>query len=194
MDRMGRLSSRNAATSLSRLLDRKVNVRFSDIFFLPLDDIQYLLGDPGTLVVGIHHELQVDLDGSLLTLIPLELAREHLCSMLKKDINDEFVASPTGYSCLGELSNILCGSYISIISNLLNITIIPSVPQVTIDMMGAITQDSILKLNQETFYALTVKSELLIAGNVISINILLLLEQESINKIIDKIDLKVGID
>jgi len=193
MDRLGRLSGRVGATALSHILGCKVNLKLSEIFFIPLEDIQYLLGDPGIVVAGTQHEFVNELDGYLLTLIPVELAKHHLSHLLKVDVDEDYMASPPGLSGLGELSNILCGSYISAIGNMLDIVIIPFVPHVKIDMMGAITQDIILRLKPETIQAMIIKTELMIADDVVSIHILLLLEQESFKFIADRIRLKTGV-
>jgi chemotaxis protein CheC len=193
MDRLGRLSGRMGATALSHILGCKVNLKVSEIFFIPLEDIQYLLGDPGIVVAGIQHEFVNELEGYLLTLIPVELAKHHLSHLLKMEVDEDYMASPQGLSGLGELSNILCGSYISAIGNMLDIVIIPFMPHVKIDLMGAITQDIILRLKPETIQAMIIKTELIIADDVISIHILMLLEQDSLKLLADRIRLKTGV-
>jgi chemotaxis protein CheC len=193
MDRLGRLGGRMGATALSHILGCKVNIKVSEIFFIPLEDIQYLLGDPGIVVTGIQHEFVNELEGYLLTLIPVELAKHHLSHLLKKEVDEDYMASSQGLSGLGELSNILCGSYISAIGNMLDIVIIPFVPLVKIDMMGAITQDIILRLKPETVQAMIIKTELIIAGDLISLHLLMLLEQESFKFLNDRIRLKTGV-
>ncbi len=76
---------------------------------------------------------------------------------------------------------------------MLDIVIIPFVPHVKIDMMGAITQDIILRLKPETVQAMIIKTELIIAGDVISLHLLMLLEQESLKFLTDRIRLKTGV-
>lgn len=191
MDKLGRLSARNAASSLSQLLNRKVNVKFSDLRFLPIEDIQYMLGDPGIVVAGVYHELQKDLEGSLVTLMDLDLAKEQLSYMLKTEVDNDVLLTRKGESTLGELSNILCGSYISTICNLLDMVVIPLTPHVRIEMVGAITQDIILKLKLGTIYSLTTKTDLLIGNNVVNLHILLLLEHDSFETLMKKINQKI---
>jgi chemotaxis protein CheC len=191
MDKLGRLSARNAASSLSQLLNRKVNVKFSDLRFLPIEDIQYMLGDPGIVVAGVYHELQKDLEGSLVTFMDLDLAKEQLSYMLKTEVDNDVLLTQKGESTLGELSNILCGSYISTICNLLDMVVIPLTPHVRIEMMGAITQDIILKLKLGTIYSLTTKTDLLIGNNVVNLHILLLLEHDSFETLMKKINQKI---
>jgi len=191
MDKLGRLSARNAASSLSQLLNRKVNVKFSDLRFLPIEDIQYMLGDPGIVVAGVYHELQKDLEGSLVTFMDLDLAKEQLSYMLKTEVDNDVLLTRKGESTLGELSNILCGSYISTICNLLDMVVIPLTPHVRIEMVGAITQDIILKLKLGTIYSLTTKTDLLIGNNVVNLHILLLLEHDSFETLMKKINQKI---
>lgn len=191
MDRLGRLSARNAASSLSLLLNRKVNVKFSELRFLPIEDIQYLLGEPGIVVAGVYHELQKDLEGSLVTLMDLDLAKQQLSDMMKTNVDNDVLLTAMGESTLGELSNILCGSYISTICNLLDMVVIPLTPHVRIDMMGAITQDIILKLKLGTIYSLTIKADLLIGNNVVNLHILLLIEHDSFYILMQKIKRKI---
>jgi chemotaxis protein CheC len=191
MDKLGRLSARNAASSLSQLLNRKVNVKFSDLRFLPIEDIQYMLGDPGIVVAGVYHELEKDLEGSLVTFMDLDLAKEQLSYMLKTEVDNDVLLTRKGESTLGELSNILCGSYISTICNLLDMVVIPLTPHVRIEMVGAITQDIILKLKLGTIYSLTTKTDLLIGNNVVNLHILFLLEHDSFETLMKKINQKI---
>ena len=158
MDKLGRLSARNAASSLSQLLTRKVNVKFSDLRFFASEDMQYMLGDPGIVVADVYHELQKYLEGSLFTLMDLDLAKEQLSYMLKTEVDNDVLLARKGESTLGELSNVLCGSYIGTICNLLDMVVIPLTPHVRIEMVGAITQDIILKLELGTIYSLTTLS------------------------------------
>jgi chemotaxis protein CheY-P-specific phosphatase CheC len=76
---------------------------------------------------------------------------------------------------------------------MLDIVIIPFMPHVKIDLMGAITQDIILRLKPETVQAMIIKTELIIADDVISIHILMLLEQDSLKLLADRIRLKTGV-
>jgi len=82
MDGLGRLSGRMGATAISHILGHKVNLKMSEIFFIPPEDIQYLSGDPGIVVTGIQHEFVNELEGYLLTLIPVELTKHHLSHLL----------------------------------------------------------------------------------------------------------------
>jgi hypothetical protein len=58
--------------------------------------------------------------------------------------------------------------------------------------MGAITQDIILKLKLGTIYSLTIKTDLLIGNNVINLHILLLIEHDSFEILMKRINQKIN--
>ena len=69
-------------------------------------------------------------------------------------------------SCLQELGNILSGSYLSALSDFTNLNIYPSVPSLTIDMVGATLSFGLLELSQVSDYAIVIDTVLEKEGNL----------------------------
>lgn len=86
-------------------------------------------------ICGVVVKVLRDLQGSILIIIKDTVAH-NIVKMLTGVEEDEF--SEMGNSALCEIGNILSGSYMNAITQLTGICVIPSVPAVAHDMLGAI--------------------------------------------------------
>jgi chemotaxis protein CheY-P-specific phosphatase CheC len=61
MDRLGRFGGRMSATALSHIPGHKVNIKVNEIFFIPLEDIQYMSGDPDIVIIPFVPHVKMDM-------------------------------------------------------------------------------------------------------------------------------------
>ena len=140
---IGNIGAGNAATALAGLLGKQINMSVPDVQIVPFKDIVNILDGPESLVVGVLINMSGDLNGYILMLVGIEDAYEMISIVLNKDKNipkDFTVTDLTEMdkSALSEMANILVGAYLSAICSLSNLSVVPSVPQLAIDMVGAI--------------------------------------------------------
>lgn len=135
---IGNIGAGNAATALAQLLNRKVNMKVPEVNILSFNDIIEVLGGPENVVAGIYLRVSGGITGNILFLLPKENAVKMLDILLGKqrDSTDDF--NPIERSALLEVGNILTGAYLAALSSLTNMTFIPSVPALAVDMVGAI--------------------------------------------------------
>ena len=141
---IGNIGAGNAATALARMLDRKVDMGVPRVKILEFKEVNETLGGAELPVVGLMLKVNGDLTGSILFILQYKAAAT-LVNMLMGIPTDGIEAdqctSPfteMEISALKEISNILAGSYLSALSALTNLKILPSVPDMAIDMAGAI--------------------------------------------------------
>lgn len=135
---IGNIGSGNAATALASMLNRKVDMGVPRAKILEFKDVSDTLGGAELPVVGILLKVHGDLTGYIMFILQKKAASALVNMLMGRpvDIVEEF--TEIDFSALKEIGNILAGSYLSALSALTNLTILPSVPDMAIDMAGAI--------------------------------------------------------
>lgn len=135
---IGNIGSGNAATSLSAMLAKPVNIAVPKIKILDYNQVTEALGGPETMVVGLLLSLENDLSGMIMFLLQRDFAHMTLNSLLGTSLEDFSQVGDMEYSAMKEVANIMAGSYVNAVSSLTNLDIGISVPDICIDMVGAI--------------------------------------------------------
>ena len=91
-------------------------------------------------------------------LFPVEAAHRLLGCLIGVQGKDLIMNEING-SALKEVGNILASSYLSALGNLLNKTLIPSVPLLSYDMTGAVVDFVLINLSQSGDLAMMVETE-----------------------------------
>ncbi len=146
---VGNIGAAHAATSLSKLLNRKIDMYVPNVKLVSFDEMFDLAGGAETIVAGIFLRIEGDLSGSMFFVLPVESAN-HFIRRLIGDETFDF-ASPNlpeiGVSAMQELGNILSGSYLSALSDFTGLKIYPTVPSLSVDMVGAIVSFGLIEVS-----------------------------------------------
>ena len=152
---VGNIGAGNSATALSQLLNRKIDMTVPSINIIPFRDIFSRIGGE-ELVVGIIVRVLGDTPGNILFVFEKETALGVIES-LTGETSDQI--SEMGNSVLCEIGNIISASYLNAISVLTNLVIMPSVPAVATDMLGAILSTTFIESGQYDDYVLDIETE-----------------------------------
>lgn len=136
---IGNIGAGNATTALAQMLSVKVDMRVPKVALLDFKDVGEAMGGEEQIMAGIYLAVDGDISGSIMFLLE-EGAAHNLVSKLMgmDDTGDTLGFSEMGWSALKEIGNIIAGSYLNSLAGLTNLKIFPSVPDVTVDMAGAI--------------------------------------------------------
>lgn len=146
----------NAATAMSSLLGRRVDMTVPAVNMVKLEKI---IDDAGeSEVIGIIVRVLGDIPGNILIVFELEVAY-NMISLLTGKVEEEI--SEMGESVLCEIGNILCGSYMNAISQVTGLKVLPSVPAISCDMMGAILVTTFIEAGQYEEYILDIETAFL---------------------------------
>jgi Chemotaxis protein CheC, inhibitor of MCP methylation len=141
---VGNIGAGNAATALSQLISKKVDMTVPAVNIVPFDDIFARIGGE-EVVVGVIVRVLGDTPGNILFVFESEIASNIIQLLTGKQ--EEF-ASEMGNSVLCEVGNIISGAYMNAIAKFTNLLIMPSVPAVTCDMLGAILSTTFIESGQ----------------------------------------------
>lgn len=157
---IGNIGAGHAATSLSKMLNKKIDMQVPDVQIVSFDEIMELAGGSENIVAGVFLRIEGDVSGSMFFMLPIEQATNFVKGMIK-DESIDLQHPPFGelsLSALQELGNILSGSYLSSLSDFTNLSLYPSVPALAIDMAGAIVSYGLIELSQVSDYAIVINT------------------------------------
>lgn len=136
---IGNIGAGNATTALAQMLQRKVDMKVPQADLLEFRDLGEAIGGEETIMAGVYMVVEGDIRGSMMFLLEKESSR-HLVSQMLGGMGDpnaeEF--GEMEISVLKEIGNIMTGAYLNSLSDLTQLKIFPSVPEIAIDMAGAI--------------------------------------------------------
>lgn len=153
---IGNIGAGNAATSLAKMLNKKVDMDVPQVRILEFKDVPQLIGGEENLVTGVYFNLEGDLTGSFLFLLDEKSALRLLNLMMPMDF-EEFDEMTN--SALKEVGNILSGAYITSLASLTNLNIQISVPSISYDMAGAILSVPAIQFGMVSDQVLIVENE-----------------------------------
>lgn len=163
---IGNIGAAHAATSLSQLLGQKIDMRVPNVALVTFDEMFELAGGTETIVAGIFLRIEGDVTGSMFFVLTIESATQ----FIRKLIGDqEFTFTDVedlglGASALQELGNILSGSYLSALSDFTSLKIYPTVPSLSVDMVGAIVSFGLIEVSQYSDEVIVIETEILQEG------------------------------
>ncbi|MBR5421295.1 MAG: chemotaxis protein CheC [Lachnospiraceae bacterium] len=134
---IGNIGAGNATTALSTMLGTKVDMKVPKVRLMEFKEVGTTLGGEEQLVAGIYLVVDGDIHGSIMFVQKKESARAMVQKLMgMPSDSDDFTEMEL--SALKEIGNVITGAYLNSLSTLTNLTIYPSVPDVCIDMAGAI--------------------------------------------------------
>lgn len=134
---IGNIGAGNATTALAQLLQCKVDMKVPQVRLLNFSEVGAAIGGEEQLMAGVYLLVEGDITGSMMFLLE-ETAAHNLVSKLMNVPQSEGDFSDMELSALKEIGNIIVASYLNSLSKLTNLRITPSVPDLCIDMAGAI--------------------------------------------------------
>ena len=187
---IGNIGSGNAASSLSNMLGRPVDIAVPSVKFLDYDTVVNKLGGPEQLLVGLLLSLSGDVTGMIMFLLQKEFAAMVINTLMGTEINENFEIDEMSGSAIQEVGNIMAASYAGAINALTGLEINISVPSLSVDMAGSILSVPAIFYADISDKILFIEDELdTEAGKVAPSHVLLIPEVESLQKIMDSLGL-----
>lgn len=141
---LGNIGAGNATTALAQMIGCKVDMSVPQVKLLEFRELGELLGGEDKIMVSIYLQVEGDVDGSMMFILEksaaVHLVNKLMCGMLGIE-ESEIEGHDFGEmecSAIKEVGNIITGAYLNALSSLTNLKIFPSIPQLGIDMAGAL--------------------------------------------------------
>ena len=135
---IGNIGAGNATTALAQLLQCKVDMKVPQVRLLDFQEVGAAMGGEEQIMAGVYLLVEGDINGSMMFLLEEKAAHCLVSKLMQMEPNTEGEFTEMELSALKEIGNIIVASYLNSLSVLTNMTIMPSIPDLSIDMAGAI--------------------------------------------------------
>ena len=135
---IGNIGTGNAVTALSQMLMHPVDIAVPDLKILKYQEGCSLLDSADELQTGIMVGVGGEMEGMFLFLLSETFTMMVLNKILGEEEREFLNPGEMERSLICELGNIMCGSYINALASVMDLKLEVSVPDVCIDMGGAI--------------------------------------------------------
>jgi len=136
---LGNIGAGNAATSLSIMLNRRIDMSVPKANLVNFNELEAVIGPEDSVVASIYLEFTGSIKGTIMFILAHESAKTLLGLLLGGTPNiDDEAFSELEISALQEVGNILAGAYLGAVSRFTNLTMKIDVPSFAYDMIGAV--------------------------------------------------------
>ena len=184
---IGNIGSGSAASSLSQMLGKPIEMRVPDVCVLEYQQIIDTMGGPEKVITGILVRLQGDIKGMMMFLLEDSFAQVVLSTFMSQDKIELTKLDDMQLSVITEMGNIMAGSYLRALATLTGLTIDMEIPSMTVDMLGAIMSVPITEFAQVGDKVLFINDGFSVDGVDIKSNIILIPEMESLETLMKKL-------
>lgn len=133
----GNIGSGHAAIALSQLLGRKIMIAVTKVRVTDVDEFSNIVGRE-KLITGVYLKALGDVQGAILLALERDGALRFSDVIMNYKMGSTKILSEMEQSAIKEAGSILSASYLNALSELMKLTIIPSVPRLIIDKAGVV--------------------------------------------------------
>ena len=141
---IGNIGAGNAASALSEMTGLPVSVNVPKCEMIGYSEIADKMGGAENVILGMLVQMSGDIEGFILLAQELHDARNTIKVLMGQEISESEEFNIEVYEPMREVCNILVGTYLSAISSMMQLNIILTVPEMTIDMAMAIMNVPVL--------------------------------------------------
>lgn len=187
---VGNIGIGNATTSLSQMVNKKVEISLPDLKLVPIIKVPIIVKNAAP-VVGIIQQLKGDSSGFLVLLLSKDSAKLLIKLVLGQTENNT-TFNEMEQSVLKELGNIMNGTYISSLSNFLGIALGLLPPNQVYDMSDAIINQIVGMMSMDVEDVLFMRTEFTVNSEKIDGRILIFTDSDSLTRILGAINKLLG--
>lgn len=181
MREVANIGAGHAATALSEMTSHVIMIDVPEVGIIKLEEVDTILGEPDEVVAAVMMRVLGDVTGRTLQIFPAASAVK-LTSMLLGVPEPPF---PEGFddmhkSTLKEIGNIIVGAYLNALSDFMGMLLIMSIPDVAVDMAGAVLTTSYLNFGEARDFVFCVNTVMNMDGAEIRAHFLMIPDDASL--------------
>ena len=188
------IGSGNASTSLAQMLNEIVDIGIPNSDLREFSDITNSYSSPEELVVGTVLQISGDLEGFIMVIMDVDSTLTLLSRLLGRKIEcdkENYEELYKELNSVGEICNILCGTYLTAMSDMTGLTIDQSIPYFSVDMVMAIMNLPASLYGGESDSILCIETEFLTLDREIEGKYYFIPKVESCNTLLSKLGFEV---
>jgi chemotaxis protein CheC len=174
------IGSGHAATALSQLLGRPVEIGYSEALLTVLAEAIDRIGAPMSRSAVVDTPIRAD-GGTVLLVFPDDTGEE-LCQLLGTSLSEEI-----GLTALQEVGNILATSYLNAIVEMTGMELEPEPPNVEVDLLGQLLSQSAASGGSPSDPTVLMRSQLTVEASTAKFSFLFVPRIGSVETLLDRL-------
>jgi chemotaxis protein CheC len=134
---IGNIGSGHAATALSTLLQRRIDMSVPEVWAVPFEQVAAIVGSLDSPQAVIYVKVEGEAPGKAVFFFPVESAEIVVQALFGRSESVDIYFDEMAQSALKEVGNILVSSFLIALTQFSGIPLQPSVPALAVDMIGA---------------------------------------------------------
>jgi len=134
---IGNIGSGHAATALSTLLQRRIDMSVPEVWAVPFEQVSVVVGQIDMPQAAIYVKVEGEAPGKAVFFFPVESAEIVVQALFGSNEPMDIYTNEMAQSALKEVGNILVSSFLMALTQFSGIPLQPSVPALAVDMIGA---------------------------------------------------------
>jgi chemotaxis protein CheC len=187
LSEMGNIGAGHAAIALSQLIGKKIMIAVTKVRLAGIADFIKDIGNKEALVVGVYLKVLGEAQGGIILVFLRESALSLVDILLNQKIGTTKILAELEESALKETGSILSGAYLNALSELMQITLIPSVPKIAFDQAGVVVESIFGHLLNGSNIVLGIETEFVEAATRIKGHFLFMPDAEGIKMMLKKL-------
>lgn len=188
---IGNIGSGNAASSLSELIQCNTDITVPSVRMLDFSEAVNFLGGPENVAIGMLVGIKGDITGMMLYILQHSFASKLTSTLFGSEIEDLTNMNEMERSFISEVGNIMAASYVNALSQLTGMMIDISVPNMTVDMVGAILSVPAVEFAQVGNKVLFIDDGFVIGDGEIKSNMILVPEMQSLETLFTRLGVSI---
>lgn len=184
----GNIGAGNAATALSMLLGKPVDMSIAEVNIKNMNELGCVLGGEENYIAAMLIEVYGDINGMLMLAFELESAHHLVDIILENNHTTRDALDEMDYSVLCETGNILSGSYLNALATLTHLELTHSVPQMAVDMAVAILSYPATEFSTEDNAMMFIQTQFTDKEKLLNGTYILILDEVASRKIVNALE------
>ena len=181
------MGAATAAESLSKILDRRIDLSIPEVKITPVENIPEFLGNPNEPYMGVMLGIEGEINGTLLLVLHEGVGYDLIDMLYGMPESQERELSEDGVSALKELTNIVGSSILNVYAEKSKLVVKPNVPTFVHDYLQSFVDSILVMHNIQHEYAIVMETAFYFEDDRVVGNLMILPEAESLKTLVSGI-------
>lgn len=184
---VGGIGAGHAATALSQLVDKPIELAVPTIAVVPLSEVARVFGGPELLVAAVYTRLVGDIAGGILFITERDAALALVDLMHSREAGTTKSLGHEEEALLRHVASILISAYLAAIARMADLNVLPAAPALAYDMAGALLETVVAEVGMKASEAVLVRTSFVDEGSQVGVALFLVPDPDSLAVILGRI-------
>jgi len=184
---VGNIGAGHAATALSQLVGKPINLSPPTLELISLQEIPRVLGGPEKLVGAVYSRFLGDIEGGMLFMAPRDASLALADLMHGREVGTSRSFGHDEEALITHTGSILAAAYLAAIARFSDLNVLPSKPAFALDMAGAVLEVATVEVGLKGDTALLLRTNFSDEDTSVEVVLFFLPEQDSLDTMLGRL-------